>query len=356
MTTIEAVSNEQKLNAFLDRVVNDLAGGYAGVMVVLGRKLGLYRALAAAGPATSTEIAERSGCAERYVREWLNSQVAAGYVDYDPESGGYDLSPEQALVLADESSTVYMPMAWEIPASMWHDEDKTLEAFRTGKGVPWSAHHPRLFNGVAAFYRNGYEAALVQQWLPSLDGVVEKLERGAAVADVGCGFGYSTLIMAKAFPQSRFLGLDTHVESIEEARKEAERAGVTNVDFTVGELSGASGPWFDLVCFFDALHDLGNPLGAAQQARRALKPDGAVLLVEPFANDRLEDNINVVGRLYYAASTVLCVPHSLSEETGLALGAQAGESRLAELFSKAGYSAFRRASEAPFNLIFEART
>jgi SAM-dependent methyltransferase len=347
--------NEQKLAEFLDRAVNDLAAGYGGVMVVLGRKLGLYKALAGAGPLASSEVALRSGCAERYVREWLNSQVAAGYVGYDSLSGKYELSAEQAMVLADEDSAVYLPLAWEVPASMWADEPKALEAFRTGKGVPWSEHNPRLFTGVASFYRLGYEAAIVQQWLPSLSGVVERLERGATVADVGCGFGHSTVIMAKAFPKSRFVGIDPHPESIDEARRIASEAGLTNVEFEVASLSGTAGPVFDLICFFDALHDMGNPLAAVQHAKSSLRPDGIVMLVEPFANDRLEENINTVGKIYYSASAVICVAHALSEEDGLALGAQAGEARLAKLFYSAGYSSFRRVAETPFNLILEAR-
>jgi SAM-dependent methyltransferase len=354
MTTATTI-NEVKLNEVLDIAIRDIAGGHGGVMVVLGRRLGLYRVLWNAGPLTSAEVAERAGCAERYVREWLNSQVAARYVDYHPESGKYELSAEQALVLADEESTVYMPLAWELTASMWLDEPKIAEAFRTGKGVPWSDHHPRLFEGVAAFYRQGYEAALVQQWLPSLAGVVEKLERGGTVADVGCGFGHSTVIMAKAFPQSRFVGFDTHKDSIEKARRISAETGVTNVEFKASEFRGVEPATFDLICFFDTLHDLGDPLSAVRKVKKALKPDGTVLLVEPFANDHLEDNINIVGRLYYSGSTAICVPHSLSEEPGAALGAQAGEKKLAELFEAAGYSRFRRAAETSFNLVLEAR-
>jgi SAM-dependent methyltransferase len=347
--------DEQKLGEFLDRAVTDLAAGYAGVMVALGRKLGLYRVMAGAGPLDAAEVAERSGCHERYVREWLNSQVAGRYIDYHPEAGKYELGPEHALVLAEEDSALYLPIAWEVPASMWLDEPKTLEAFRTGRGVPWSDHHPRLFEAVAGFYRNAYQSTVVQEWLPSLSGVIEKLERGATVADIGCGFGHSTVTMAEAFPRSRFLGFDTHEESIAQARRIAGRAGLGNAEFVVGQLSGAAGPWLDLVCFFDALHDMGNPLAVIQHVRQSLKPDGTVLLVEPFANERLEDNINPVGRLYYSVSTAVCVAHALSEESGLALGAQAGEKRLAELFHGAGYSSFRRASATPFNLILEAR-
>jgi SAM-dependent methyltransferase len=239
---------------------------------------------------------------------------------------------------------------------MWLDEDKSIDAIRTGNGLPWGGHHERLFSGVAAFFRNSYRGQLVQNWLPHLNGVVEKLEIGATVADVGCGFGHSTIIMAQSFPRSNFKGFDPHAESIEAAREEARKAGVEDqVTFQVAGATDYPNEGFDLVCFFDCLHDLGDPIGAARHARKTLEPDGTVLLVEPFANDRLEDNLNPVGRLYYAASTTLCCAHALSEDTGVALGAQAGEARLAEVFSKAGFSNFRRATETPSNLILEAR-
>jgi SAM-dependent methyltransferase len=348
--------DQQKLNEFLERAVGDLAAGHGGVMVSLGHKLGLYKAMAGAGPLNSLEVAQRAGCAERYVREWLNSQAAGGYVIYHPSSETYELTPEQALVLADEDSPVYLPLAWEITASMWLDEEKSIEAIRTGKGVPWGAHHNRLFSGVAAFYRNGYHSQLVQAWLPALTGVVEKLESSATVADVGCGYGYSTIIMANAFPRSSFKGFDPHPESIRAAREEARKAGVQDrVSFEVADATGYPAENFDLICFFDCLHDLGDPVGAARHARKAIGEEGSVLLVEPFANDRVEENLNTVGRLYYAASTTLCCAHSLSEDGGVALGAQAGEMRLASVFSKAGFSSFRRATETPFNLILEAR-
>lgn len=345
-----------KLNEFLGHAVSDLAAGYGGVMVSLGRKLGLYKALANNGPLSSREVATRAGCAERYVREWLNSQAAGGYVVYHPASETYELTPEQAMVLADEDSPFYIPPAWDVPASMWFDEEKTIAAFRAGKGVPWGDHDERLHRGVAAFYNNAYRAQLVQAWLPALDGVVEKLAAGATVADVGCGHGLSTIIMAEAFPNSRFRGFDTHGGSIEAARENARKAGVDGrTRFEVAGAKEYAVERFDLVTFFDCLHDMGDPTGTARHARNALADDGTVLLVEPFAHDLVEDNLNTVGRLYYAASTTLCLAHALSEAGGTALGAQAGEGRLATVFHKAGFTRFRRAAETPFNLVLEAR-
>jgi ubiquinone/menaquinone biosynthesis C-methylase UbiE len=346
--------DERKLNEFVEKTVNDLAAGYGGVMTVLGHKLGLYKAMAGAGPLDSSEIARRSGCAERYVREWLNSQAAAGYIIYHPTSASYELTAEQALVLADDESPVFMPPAWEVPASMFFDEAKTLDAFRTGKGVAWDEHNERLFCGVAAFYRNGYRNSLVREWLPALRGVEEKLRAGAKVADVGCGHGYSTMLMAEAFPQSRFWGFDYHEQSIESARSHA-RDKDFNVSFEVANATSYPTEGFDLICFFDCLHDMGDPVGAARHAKRALADDGTVMLVEPFAQDDVQENLNVVGRLYYSASTTLCCAHSLSEAGAAALGAQAGEARLASVFRKAGFGAFRRAKATTFNLILEAK-
>jgi len=357
MTTISPRQvDQEKLEAFLDRALGDLAAAYGGVMVSLGRRLGLYAALAEAGPLSSQELAARSGCAERYVREWLNSQAAAGYVAYHSASETYELTPEQALVLAEERSPVYLPPAWDVPASMWMDEERALRAFRTGEGVPWGEHHERLYCGVAAFYRNAYEAQLVQSWLPAVDGLDATLRAGVEVADVGCGYGISTILMAQAYPNSRFRGFDYHPDSITAARRSAEEAGVSDrVSFEVATAKGYRGGPFDVICFFDCLHDLGDPVGAARHARGSLAPDGTVVLVEPFAGDRVEENLNPIGRLYYAASTTLCCAHSLSEEVGLALGAQAGEARLAEVFRKAGFGRFRRATQTPFNLVLEAR-
>lgn len=348
--------DEQRLNAFVEKAVTDLAAGYGGVMVSLGRKLGLYKAMAGAGPLSSHEVAARAGCAERYVREWLNSQAAGDYVIYHPSSETYELPPERAFVLADDTSPVYIPPAWDVPASMWFDERQAVDAFRTGEGVPWGSHDERLFCGVAAFFGNTYRGELIANWLPALDGVVEKLEAGADVADIGCGHGHSTVLMAEAFPKSRFTGFDTHEASIRAARENAERAGVTDrVSFEITGAAAVPETGYELICFFDCLHDLGDPVAAATRARETLSEDGTVMLVEPFAQDRVEGNLTPVGRLYYAASTTLCCAHALSEDGGWSLGAQAGEARLADVFAKAGFTRFGRATESPFNLILEAR-
>lgn len=350
------VIDRTRLDSFLMRAIGDLSAGYGGVMVSLGAKLGLYKAMWGAGPISARELAERTGCAERYVREWLNSQAAGGYVDYHAVSDTYELSREHAMVLADENSPVFIPHAWQVPASMWFDEEKAIEAFRTGKGVSWGEHDGRLFCGVAAFYRNGYCASLVPEWLPALDGVVQRLEAGIEVADIGCGYGHSTILMAQAFPKSRFHGFDTHASSIEEARRNALEAGVAGrVTFEVARAVDYPGTGYGLICFFDCLHDMGDPVAAARHAAKALAPDGTAMLVEPFANDRVENNFSPVARLYYAASTTLCCAHAISEGGKLVLGAQAGEKRLAEVFGKAGFTHFRRAAETPFNLILEAR-
>jgi ubiquinone/menaquinone biosynthesis C-methylase UbiE len=355
MSTTTAL-NEERLEVFLDRVFTDLTANYVGVMVSLGDRLGLYRALDEAGPLTSAALAERTDCAERYVREWLGSQVAAAYVEYDPEADAYKLPAEHAAVLADPDSPTLVTPAFNIPASMWADEEQAIEAFRTGEGVPWGAHPERLFCGVAAFYRNAYRAALVPQWLPALDGVVERLEQGAKVADVGCGHGHSIVLMAEAFPRSTFVGIDPHAASIETAIENAEAAGVADrVSFSVGTAADYPEQDFDLICFFDSLHDMGDPDGAARHARSALAEGGTVLLVEPFATDRVEDNQGPIARAYYSASTVLCTAHAISEGGRQVLGAQAGQARLAEVFSKAGFTHWRVADQTPFNLILEAR-
>jgi SAM-dependent methyltransferase len=354
MTTIAL--NEEKLQAFLDRAFTDLAACYGGVMVSLGDRLGLYRALAGAGPLTSAELAKRAGCAERYVREWLASQVAAGYVDYDPAAETYELPAEHAAVLADPDSPTLITPAYNVPASMWIDEEQAVRAFRTGEGVPWGAHDERLFCGVAAFYHNAYGAALVPQWLPALDGVVERLERGAMVADIGCGHGHSTVLMADAFPNSTFFGIDPHQASIEAAIANAEAAGVSDrVSFSVGTAVDYHEQGFDLICFFDCLHDMGDPVGAARHARSALAEGGTVMLVEPSAADHVEENTGPISHLYYSASATLCCAHALSEGGRRVLGAQAGEAKLAAVFAEAGYTHWRVAEQTPFNLILEAR-
>lgn len=353
---ITPVIDQARLDAFAGRAVGDIAASYNGVMVSLGSKLGLYKALAGAGPLSAKELAQRTGCAERYVREWLNQQAAGGYLGYHAMSDTYELSSEHAMVLADEESPYYIPPAWNIPASMWFDEPKALEAFRTGRGVAWGEHDERMSCGVAAFYRNGYRASLVPQWLPALDGVVAQLEAGIAVADVGCGHGHTTLLMARAFPNSRFFGFDTHAGSLEQARRNAAQAGVSGrVQFSSARATDYADERYGLICFFDVLHDLGDPVAAARHAAATLAPGGTVLLVEPFANDRAEDNFNVVGQLYYGGSLMICCPHAISEGGKLVLGAQAGPKRLADVFRRAGFTHFRRAAETPFNLIFEIR-
>ena len=348
--------DEARVEAFNALVIGQLAACYGGVMIRLGEQLGLYKALHGAGPLTSAELAERSGCAERYVREWLGSQVAAGALEYDPEAATYELSPEHGLVLADPDSPAYMASAFGVAASLWADEEKAVRAFRTGTGVPWGEHDERLFCGVASFYRNAYAASLVSEWLPALDGTVAKLEAGARVADVGCGHGHSTVLMATAFPESTFVGIDVHPASIAAARANAEAAGVADrVEFVVANAGEYGRGGFDLICFFDAFHDLGDPLGAAAEARRALAADGQVMLIEPFAEAGPEGAVGPVAQLYYAASTTLCTAHAISEGAEDPLGAQAGEDRLRAVFEEAGFGTWRRAAETPFNLVLEAR-
>ena len=347
---------ERSTEAFVEQALGDLAASYGGVMVSTGHRLGLYRALAGQGPLSSFELASRTGCEERYVREWLDSQVASGYLAYHEGSETYELPAEHVPVLADETSPVFLPAAYDVPASMWLDQERTLEVFRTGEGVPWGEHDGRLACGVAAFYRNAYGAVLVPEWLPALDGVVEKLERGARVADVGCGHGYSTILMASAFERSRFVGFDTHAESVAAAREHAEDAGVADrVRFERADAVSYEGAGYDLICFFDTLHDLGDPVGAARRAYEALAEDGTLMVVEPFAGDAVPDNLGPVGQLYYSASTAICVQHSRSEPVGLALGAQAGPTRLGAVLQEAGFGSVRTAYESPFNIVLEAR-
>jgi len=347
---------ERTTEAFVERAVTDLAASYGGVMVSIGHKLGLYRALAGHGPSSSFELAAHTRTEERYVREWLNSQVVAGYLDYHEESGTYELPPEHVPVLVDEESPVFIPPGYDVPASMWFDQERALEAFRTGEGVPWGDHDPRLQCGVGALYRNGYRASLVSEWLPALDGVVERLERGARVADVGSGHGHSTVLMASAFPRSRFVGFDTHEASLAEARANAVDAGVEDrVEFRLADAHAYPGAGYDLICFFDTLHDLGDPVGAARRAYDALADDGTLMLVEPYAGDTVPDNLGPIGRLYYSASTTVCVAHSRSEHVGLALGAQAGPARLTAVLKEAGFRSVRTVHETAFNIVLEAR-
>jgi SAM-dependent methyltransferase len=351
-TTID----EARLEAFMGQAVTDIGAAISAPLLVIGEKLGLYRAMAHAGPLTSHEVAERAGAAERYVREWLRNQAAGGYVTYDEATDRYELPDEHALALADEDSPFYVLGLYESIASVYADEDRLTEAFRTGDGVGWHEHDHRLFRGTERFFKPGYRGHLVAEWLPALDGVVEKLERGASVADVGCGHGASTVILAEAFPRSRFAGFDYHPASIERAREAACQAGVQDrVTFEVAAGKDFPGRDYDLVCVFDCLHDMGDPVGAAAHVRETLAADGTWMIVEPYAGDRVADNLNPVGRVFYGASTVICTPASLDQEVGLALGAQAGETRLAEVIRAGGFGSVRRATETPFNLILEAR-
>ena len=343
-----------EVEAFIGQVVTDLGAAFSGVLVNVGRKLGLYQAMADLGACTSTALAEATGIRERYVREWLANQAAGGYVAYDPERQKYALPPAQAMVLALDQSPIFMAPAFEVAASFWLDEDQIVEAFRSGEGLGWHAHNHRMFCGTESFFRTGYRGHLVSEWLPALEGVVDRLKRGARVADIGCGHGASTIVMAQAFPKSSFTGLDYHDELIATARKRAAEQGLTgNIAFEVKAATEFDGHDFDLICFMDCLHDLGDPVGALAHCRKALKPDGKVLLVEPYAGDRLEENLNPIGRMYYAASAMACTPNSLSREVGLGLGAQAGEERLRKVAREAGFSNLRRAAQTPVNLILE---
>jgi SAM-dependent methyltransferase len=347
--------DNEKLEAFMGRVVLDMGAMISAPLMVIGEKLGLYKAMAGAGALSSTELAERTGVAERSVREWLRNQAAGGYISYDAATDTYSLPDEQALALAHEDSPVYVLGAFELIASLYADEEKITEAFRSGTGMGWHEHDHRLFCGTERFFRPGYKANLVSEWLPALDGVVEKLERGAKVADIGCGHGASTIIMAHAFPNSTFWGFDYHAGSIEQARRRAEEEGVADrITFEVAAAKDFPGTGYDLVCAFDCLHDMGDPVGAAKHVRETLAPDGAWMVVEPYAEDSVEQNLNPVGRVFYGASTVVCTPASLAQEVGLALGAQAGEARLAEVITAGGFGHVRRATQTPFNLVLEA--
>lgn len=347
--------DQQKLERFLGLAVNDLGAAISALLLHIGDKLGLYRTLAASGPLTPKQLAEKTGTAERYVREWLANQAAGGYVTYEAGTGTFSLTDEQALCLAHEESPVFLPGGFEVLAAVFMSEPKITAAFRSGQGVGWHEHDPRLFSGTERFFRPGYNAHLVGSWIPALDGVEAKLRRGAKVADVGCGHGASTRVMAGAFPDSRFFGFDYHGPSIQRAREAAAQAGLAGVTFQPAGAKDFPGRDYDLVTFFDCLHDMGDPVGAARHVRRSLKEDGTVMLVEPFAGNQLEDNLTPVGRVYYGFSTTVCTPASLSQEVGLALGAQAGEARLKEIMREAGFTRFRRATTTPFNLVLEAR-
>jgi len=345
--------NETKLNAFMERAVGDMGAAMHAALIVIGDKLGLYKAMAGAGWVTSGELAEKTKTNERYVREWLNANAASGYVRYDAATKQYELPIEQAFAL----TTLDLPGAFHIISSCFKDEPKITQAFRTGEGVGWHEHDANLFFGTERFFRPNYENNLLSSWLPALEGVVEKLKAGGTVADVGCGHGASTLLMARAFPKTKLYGFDYHSGSIEYARHVAGRDGLLD-QITFEVASSKSYPangGYDLVTFFDCLHDMGDPKGAAEHVLSTLKPDGTWMIVEPFANDKPEENHNAVGRIFYSASTMICTPASLAQEVGAALGAQAGEERIREVVRSAGFTRFRRAAQTPFNLVFEAR-
>jgi SAM-dependent methyltransferase len=348
--------DEKKLEQFVGKAVGDLGSALTAALVVIGDKLGLFKAMAAAPPLAPAELASRTGTAERYVREWLNAQAAAGYVTFDSSSGRYFLSPEQAVALADESSPAFVLGGFQAMTAAMKAAPKVAEGFATGKGVGWHEHDPDLFEGTERFFRSSYRANLTASWIPALDGVEAKLNAGAKVADVGCGHGASTVLMAQSYPQSTFVGYDYHAASIERARQRAAEAGVADrVCFEVAKAKDYPGTNYDLVACFDCLHDMGDPVGAAAHVHASLHPDGTWLLVEPFASDRTEENHTAVGRVFYSASTLICTPASLAQEVGLALGAQAGESRLREVVTAGGFTRFRRATQTPFNLVFEVR-
>ncbi|HWR52854.1 MAG TPA: class I SAM-dependent methyltransferase [Bryobacteraceae bacterium] len=344
-----------KLNQLMEKFVGEMGAAMNAALVLIGEKLGLYKAMAGAGPLTAEQVAERTGTDPRYVREWLSAQAAGDFVTYNPETQTFTLPDEQAFALAIEDSPAYIPGAFQIISAVMKDEPKIAEAFRTGDGVGWDEHDTALFEGTERFFRPNYAAHLVNDWIPALEGVTAKLERGARVADVGCGHGASTILMAQAFPNSQFVGFDYHGPSIGWARRAANRAGVTNAKFEVATASDFHGAAYDLVAFFDCLHDMGDPIGAARHVREMLKPDGTWMIVEPFANDRLENNLNPIGRVYYAASTMICTPASRAQEVGLCLGAQAGEERIRKVVGEGGFRGFRRATDTPFNIVYEAR-
>jgi SAM-dependent methyltransferase len=356
MSTVTREIDQGKLEEFMGRFVGDLGASLSAALVVIGDRLGLYRAMADGEPVTADELAQRTNTDPRYVREWLSNQAAGGYVSYDPQQQVFFLTPEQSLALAQEGSPAFVPGAFQLATALIKDEPKITAAFGSGEGVGWHEHNHDLFAGTERFFRPGYSANLVSAWIPALDGVQEKLEAGASVADVGCGHGASTLIMAEAFPRSRFVGFDYHDGSIEAARAAAERAGVDDrVSFEVAKAKEYPGSDYDFVAVFDCLHDMGDPVGASAHVLETLAGDGTWMIVEPNAGDRLEDNLNPVGRVFYGASTLVCTPASRDQEVGLALGAQAGEARLRDVVTQGGFTRFRRAAETPFNIVLEAR-
>jgi SAM-dependent methyltransferase len=348
--------DQEKLNQMLHRGINDFGATFHAACVTIGDKLGLYKGLATGGPQTPAELAKRTGTTERYVREWLASQAAGGYITLDAPTGRYSLSEEQAFTLADENSPAFLPGAFQVALAATKAVPKLIDAFRTGKGLGWHEHDHELFHGTERFFRPGYAAHLVKEWIPALHDVDARLKEGGRVADVGCGHGASTVLMAQSYPKSTFVGFDYHEGSIQTARERAKAADVADrVKFEVAKAKDFPGTAYDLVTCFDCLHDMGDPVGAARHVRSTLSPEGTWMIVEPFANDRTEDNLNPIGRVFYSASTLLCTPASLDQEVGLALGAQAGEARTRKVVTEGGFSRFRRATETPFNLVYEAR-
>ena len=355
MSTQARTIDEQKLQTFMMKAVGDMGAAATCATILLGEKLGLYRAMAGAGPLTPAQLSQMTNTNERLVREWLNAQAAAGYVAYNNDA--YELPAEHAMALADEESPVFIAGAFDVLAAMFASDDKLVEGFRNGKGLGWNQQAPRLFLGTERFFRPGYKTFLTTAWIPALEGVEEKLKAGAKVADVGCGHGASTVVMAQAYPKSEFYGFDYHGGSINTAKQRAKAAGIDDrVKFDVVDAKGYGEKDFDLVCFFDCLHDMGDPIGAAKHARQALKPDGTILLVEPMAADTLEENLkSPIAPMFFAASTMVCTANAVNQGGEPALGAQAGEKQLGDVFRQAGFTRFRRATETPFNLVLEAR-
>lgn len=345
----------EKVQAFAGQVINDLSAGMSGVLVQIGDELGLYKALRELGPTNAKTLSIKTGTFTRYVQEWLNNQAAGGYITYDAENKTYNLPEEHAVILADSNSPFYMAPGFQVISSLWYDKDKMVQDFREGKGIGWHQHHHNLFFGTEAFFRSGYRAHLVNEWIPALKGIEDKLRSGGKVADIGCGHGASTILMATKYPNSIFYGFDYHAESIETAKLRAGEAGLTNVIFEMASAKDFKESGFDLICYMDAFHDFGNPLEAILHAKSKLNDKGSIMLVEPASFDELEKNFNPIGRMFYAASTTLCVPHSHSQEGGYCLGAQAGPERVRQIVEDAGFTQFSIAQRTPVNLIFEIK-
>ncbi len=351
----QAAIDEARLHEFVGKMLGDLGAAVTAPLIIVGDKLGLYKAIAEAGSVTSEELAGQTGTAERYVREWLAAQAASGYVQYDEQTERFFMTPEQIMVFANEESPVFLTGGFLSIRSLFVDEPKLSEAFKSGDGIGWGDHDACLFCGVEKFFKPTYQASLIDEWIPALGDVEQKLERGAKVSDVGCGHGASTILMAQAYPNSQFIGYDLHEPSIEQARDAARNAGLGNVTFAVATAQDYPGSDFDLVTFFDCLHDMGDPVGAASHVRETLHANGTWMVVEPIAGDSMKENLNPIGRVYYGFSTAVCTPTSLSQDVGLALGAQAGEARLREVIEAGGFTRTRRAAETPFNMVLEAR-